>query len=193
MSHEGIAEIPAAIRDEMRGRSWHEHLCCPSFDALRLLTLRHRGFDGSVQRGELIVAAEVAHEVVQIFEQLFAADFPIERMQRIDRYAGDDDASMAANNCSAFNFRVVEGTDRLSYHALGLAIDINPVQNPWLRPSLGRVDPLAGREYLDRTHVRPGMIVPAGPVVAAFAAAGWRWDGELAAGPDYHHFCKPPR
>ncbi|MEY4578564.1 MAG: hypothetical protein RL701_3267, partial [Pseudomonadota bacterium] len=93
----GSAEIPSAIRDEMRGRSWHEHQSCPRFAALRLLTVRHRGFDGEVHRGELVVAAAVATEVVQIFERLFAADFPIERMQRVDHYAGDDDASMAAN------------------------------------------------------------------------------------------------
>jgi hypothetical protein len=98
---------------------------------------------------------------------------------------------MAANNCSAFNFRRVQGTNVLSHHALGLAIDINPCQNPWVRDA--RVDPPAARDYLDREHVRPGMIVRPGPVLAAFAAYGWYWGGDFNGMRDYHHFSKLPR
>jgi hypothetical protein len=186
----GHSEVPAAIRAAMRGVSWRDAPQCPPFEALRWLRLRHVGFDAAIHAGELIVHEELADQVVAIFEQLFAAGFPIARMQRIDDFAGDDDASMAANNCSAFNFRMVDGTRTLSQHALGRAIDINPVQNPWLRGA--RVDPEAGRSYLDRSDVRPGMIVRPGPVVEAFERAGWHWGGELAQ-PDYHHFSKPAR
>lgn len=183
----GIFDLSGAVRDEMRGVSWHEHPACPSLDSLRLLKLRHWGFDGASHEGELVVHATLAAEVLAIFERIFAARFPIQRMLRIDHYAGSDADSMAANNCSGFNFRVVEGTERLSQHALGHAIDINPVQNPWLRGSC--VDPEAGRAFLDRTQLRPGMIVRPGPVVAAFEDAGWHWGGD-AKSPDYHHFSK---
>lgn len=183
----GIFELSEAVREEMRGVSWHEHPACPSFDSLRLLKLRHWGFDGATHEGELVVHATLADEVLVVFERIFSAHFPIHSMRRIDHYAGNDHVSMAANNCSGFNFRVVDGSERLSHHALGQAIDINPVQNPWLRGA--RVDPEAGRSYLDRTQLRPGMIVRPGPVLAAFEAAGWSWGGDAAA-PDYHHFSK---
>ncbi|MET0385174.1 MAG: M15 family metallopeptidase [Polyangiales bacterium] len=187
----GIFSLPDGVRDEMRGRSWREDARCPRFDVLRLLRLRHWDFAGTEHVGELVVHADVADEVQGIFAQLFAAGFPIASMRRIDCFAGDDDASMAANNCSAFNFRPIQGTEVLSHHGLGLAIDINPVQNPWLRGE--RIDPPAGREYLDRSHVRPGMIVRPGPVLDAFSAAGWRWGGDVPGAPDYHHFSKLPR
>ena len=183
----GIFDLSAAVREKMRGVSWHEHPACPSFDSLRLLKLRHWGFDGAVHEGELVVHATLAHEVLTIFEQIYDASFPIHTMRRIDHYGASDPDSMAANNCSAFNFRVIEGTERLSQHALGQAIDINPIQNPWLRAP--RVDPEAGGAYLDRTNVRPGMITRPGPVTAAFEAAGWFWGGD-ARSPDYHHFSK---
>jgi len=182
-----IFDLSAEVRAEMRGVSWHDHPACPSFDSLRLLKLRYWGFDGATHKGELVVHSTLAAEVLAIFERIFAARFPIHCMRRIDHYGGSDPASMAANNCSAFNFRVIEGTERLSDHALGRAIDINPVQNPWLRGE--RIDPEAGRAYLDRATVRPGMIVRPGPVLDAFERAGWSWGGD-AASPDYHHFSK---
>lgn len=186
-----VLEIPDAIRAEMRGRSHHAVPECPPFAALRLIRMPHHGFDGRVHRGELIVAAQVAGAVVRIFERLFALSFPIARMERVDAFAGDDDASMAANNSSAFNFRVVAGSRVLSHHALGLAIDLNPLQNPWVRGA--RVDPPQGRAYLDRSDVRPGMIVRGGGVVEAFEAHGWHWGGEWPDAQDYHHFSARPR
>jgi len=186
-----ITEIPAPVCLEMHGRSWYDDPLCPAFSELRLVTLRHHTFDGSTQLGELVVHQRVADEVAQIFARLFALSFPIERMQRIDHYAGDDDVSMAANNSSAFNFRRIQGSPQLSHHALGLAIDLNPVQNPWVRDA--RVDPEAGRAYLARAQVKPGMIVEPGPVVATFLAHGWHWGGHFRDMQDYHHFSKLPR
>lgn len=183
--------ISEHVQQEMRGRSWHADPACPPFSELRLLQLSHHDFDGSVQLGELVVHADVADEVIAIFERLFAARFPIARMERVDRFGGSDEASMAANNTSAFNFRRVQGTNVLSHHARGLAIDINPVQNPWVRGD--RVDPAAGRAFLDRTQHRPGMIVRPGPVVSAFEAFGWYWGADFDDMQDYHHFSKLPR
>jgi poly-gamma-glutamate synthesis protein (capsule biosynthesis protein) len=185
----GVFEIPPHVRDEMRGVSWRDDEACPAFEALRLLKLRHHSFDGASVLGELVVHARVAAEVATIFERLFAAGFPLESLQRIEAFAGDDDASMAANNSSGFNFRKVQGTELLSQHAYGLAIDINPVQNPWLHA--GRIDPPGGRVFLDRRQLRPGMIVRPGPVVEAFEAAGWVWGGDVVEAPDLHHFSKP--
>jgi len=134
------------------------------------------------------VARSIADEIVVIFERLFVAQFPIERMQRIEAFGGSDAASMVANNSSAFNFRHVQGTSVLSHHALGLALDLNPIQNPWLRGA--NVDPEQGREYLDREQRRPGMIVEGDRVVEAFAAYGWDWGGDWRDMRDYQHFSK---
>ncbi|ACY18007.1 M15 family metallopeptidase [Haliangium ochraceum] len=176
---------------QMRDKSWREHPACPARSALALIHMNHWGFDERVHRGTLVVAAELAREIVQAFEQIFAARFPIERMTPVAEFGGDDEASMAANNCSAFNFRVIAGTERLSQHSFGNAIDINPVQNPWL--SGGRVLPEAGRAYIERAGQHPGMIVRPGPVTDAFDAVGWDWGGDWSDYKDYHHFAKQTR
>jgi poly-gamma-glutamate synthesis protein (capsule biosynthesis protein) len=181
-----VAAIPAAVREAMRGVSWHEDPRCPAFDDLALLTLPFRDMDGRDQVGELVVARDVADAVVWVFARLHAARFPIARMQRIDHHGGDDDRSMAANNCSGFNFRLVAGTTRLSNHALGRAIDINPVQNPWVRGDL--VLPEAGRAHLARDRDVPGLIRRPGPVTDAFDAIGWEWGGDWTTTKDFHHF-----
>lgn len=183
-----VLEIPENVQGDMRGCSWHDAPECPAFAALRLVRVSHHDFAGGVQLGELVVASSIAEEIVAIFERLFAAQFPIERMQRVDAFGGSDAASMAANNSSAFNFRRVQGTSVLSHHALGLAIDLNPIQNPWLRGA--HVDPEQGREYLDREQRRPGMIVSGDAVVEAFAAYGWDWGGDWRDMRDYQHFSK---
>jgi hypothetical protein len=183
-----VLPVPEPLRARMRGVSWRDDPRCPGFDDLALVDLPHWDFAGACQRGRLIVAAELAGEVVEVFAALFAARFPIARMAPVCEHGGDDDASMAANNCSAFNFRPILGSDRLSQHAFGRAIDINPVQNPMLKD--GGVQPAAGRAYLDRGDVRPGMIVRPGPVTDAFDAAGWTWGGDWTAFRDYHHFVK---
>jgi hypothetical protein len=162
-----IMEIPAHVQREMRGVSWQPVPDCPAFADLRLIALTHHSFVSSssgplgaeapMKTGELVVHHSVAREVVSIFARLFELGFAIERLERVDHYAGDDALSMAANNSSAFNFRRIEGTELLSQHALGLAIDLNPVQNPWVRGQ--RVDPELGRAYLNREDLRPGMIV----------------------------------
>ena len=173
----------------MRGASWREHERCPAFGALALVHVSHHGTDGAVHQGELVIAAAVADDVVRAFERIFAARFPIERMERIDAYGADDDRSMAANNSSGFCFRTVAGTEDLSLHAFGRAIDINPALNPYIKGEL--VCPPAARAYLDRADVRPGMIVRPGPVTDAFDAIGWEWGGDWTRAKDYHHFAMP--
>jgi D-alanyl-D-alanine carboxypeptidase len=163
------------------------HAGCPVGPAqLRLLRLSYWGFDGESRIGSLVVRDRVARDVVAVFRRLYAARFPIRRLRKVDAYRGSDDASMAADNTSGFNCRFVSGTRRWSQHAYGEAIDVNPVENPYVQGS--RVSPPTGRRYLDRSRVRPGMAVPGGLLVRAFEAVGWRWGGRWTGSRDYQHF-----
>jgi hypothetical protein len=150
---------------------------------LRTVAVSYWGFDGKPHVGRVVVAKGVAPGLVSVFRTLWRAKFPIRRLQPVSAYRGSDDASMAADNTSAFNCRFVGGTSRWSMHAHGEAIDVNPVENPYVRGST--VSPPAGRAYLDRTSSRPGMAVRGGVLVRAFAAAGWRWGASFG---DYQHF-----
>jgi hypothetical protein len=180
-----ISVLPADLRARMTGRSWHPG-CPVGLDDLRLVVVPYRDPGGVPRRGPLVVRADVAAAVLQVFVQLDAAHFPIERMQLIDDFGADDDASMAANNTSAFNCRVVSGTSTWSQHAYGTAIDINTRWNPWIHN--GRIDPPNGAAYVDRTLQQPGMIHDGDVVVRAFAAIGWEWGGNAQTVKDYQHF-----
>jgi D-alanyl-D-alanine carboxypeptidase len=153
---------------------------------LRLVRVSYWGFDGRGQVGAIVVRDRVARDVVTVFRRLYSRRFPIRRLRTVDAYRGSDDASMAADNTSAFNCRFVPGTRRWSQHAYGEAIDVNPVENPYVQGA--RVRPPRGRRYLDRSNVRRGMAVSGGPLVRAFAAVGWQWGGRWGASPDYQHF-----
>jgi hypothetical protein len=162
---------------------------CPVGPAqLRAVRLSYWGFDGRAHVGKLVVNRRVTRDVVTVFRHLHAARFPIRRMVPVAAYRGSDDASMAADNTSGFNCRAAVGstTGAWSVHAYGLAIDVNPVENPYLLG--GRVLPPAGRRYLDRTRRRRGMAVERGVLVTAFAEVGWKWGGRWTGSPDYQHF-----
>jgi hypothetical protein len=119
--------------------------------------------------------------------ELFGLRFPIRRMRLVDAYGADDHRSMAADNTSAFNCRFVAGTGRWSEHAYGHAIDVNPVENPYVTDG-GHVSPPAGAPYADRSRRAAGLIHRRGPVVAAFAKNGWKWGGNWSWPKDYQHF-----
>jgi hypothetical protein len=160
---------------------------CPVGPArLRRVRLSYWGFDGRARTGTLIVHASTVGNVTTVFRRLYVARFPIRRMRSVDAYGANDDRSMAADNTSAFNCRFVSGTRRWSMHAYGQAIDVNPVENPYV--SGRRVQPPAGRAYLNRSNVRPGMAVSGGILVRSFEAVGWRWGGRWRGTPDYQHF-----
>jgi len=167
--------------------SWHAG--CPIEPSqLRRVRLSHWGFDRKAHSGALVVNADAVGDLVRVFSRLYAARFPIQRMRPIDAYGGSDERSLAADNTSAFNCRYVigPGPRRWSAHAYGQAIDVNPVENPYLES--GRVHPRAGRAYLNRLNVRQGMAVRGGVLVRAFAAVGWSWGGRWRGTPDYQHF-----
>ena len=171
--------------------SWHPGCPVPIED-LRLLTLDFWGFDGKVYSGEMVVNHDVAKDVISVFRDLFGARFPIRRMRLADEYGGDDDRSMAANNTSAFNCRPVTGGSAWSEHSYGRAIDINPIQNPYVTGG-GTVLPPAGAAYVDRSLQAKGMIHPGDAVVRAFTSVGWGWGGTWSDPVDYQHFSSTGR
>jgi hypothetical protein len=191
-----ITPLPDDVRAEMIGVSWREG-CPVTLDELRLLKPRYLGFDGETRTGEIVVHHSAADDVAAIFEELYAAGFQIERMARIDAYGGDDDKSMAANNTSAFNCRPVAGRNKgFSRHAYGIAIDVNPKTNPFVRLGKGkggkdRVDPPGGEAYLDRTQKLPGLIVKGDAAYKAFTRRGFTWGGDWRTIKDYQHFQRP--
>ena len=171
--------------------SWREG-CPVPLDQLRLITLTHWGFDGRPRDGELVVHADVADDIVSVFDRIYAARFPIEQIRLVDEFGADDDRSMAANNTSAFNCRQAYGSDRWSEHAYGRAIDINPVQNPYVTRS-GQVLPPNGAPHRYRDPATVGLIVSGDAVTKAFARIGWGWGGNWSSGKDYQHFSSSGR
>ncbi len=166
--------------------SWRPGCPVPP-EQLRRVTLTHWGFDGTTHTGTVDVHQDHADAVIEVFRQLFALGFPIERMEPVDVYGGSDDASMAVNNTSAFNCRAVTGGTTYSQHSYGWAIDINPRQNPYVT-SGGTVLPPEGAAYTDRSDAQPGMILAGDAVVQAFESIGWSWGGYWSDPNDYQHF-----
>ena len=166
--------------------SWRSG-CPVGPEDLRKLQLSYWGFDEHAHTGALVVHADEADDVIAVFRRLYDRRFPIRRMEPVDVYGGSDEASTEADNTSGFNCRnaVASGPPQWSAHAYGRAIDVNPVENPYILN--GRVLPPAGSAFRDRSAVRPGMAVRGGELVAAFASVGWSWGGGWA-NPDYQHF-----
>lgn len=181
-----IARLDAGWRERVTGSSWRPG-CPVGLDDLRVVTVRHVDFAGAAVDGVLVVHRTVAASVARVFGRLYAARFPVRRIQPVDDFGADDDASTAADNTSGFNCRRVEGTTRWSNHAGGRAVDVNPVENPFVRADGSVLDPAAA-PFVDRRTVRPGMAVPGGVLVRAFAAEGWGWGGRFRTTPDYQHF-----
>ncbi len=156
--------------------------------ALRMLHVSYWGFDGKAHTGRIVVNEGVVAGVVTVFRRLYEERFPIREMVPEDAYHGNDNAAAAADDTSGFNCRyaVASGPPRWSVHAYGEAIDVNDVQNPYVDGNT--IIPPAGAAYLDRGNVRPGMAVPGGELVEAFASVGWYWGGRWATTPDYQHF-----
>lgn len=156
---------------------------------LRYLTLAHHTFDGGAELGELVVNVSVVDELRTVFQSLWDANYPVMSMRLIDDFDGDDLASVRANNTSAFNCRPVVGGSGSGWsrHAYGVAIDLNPLWNPYVRN--GAAVPTESEPWVDRTVVQPGLIGPDDPAVAAFERAGWTWGGRWNS-PDYQHFVR---
>jgi hypothetical protein len=164
--------------------SWHAGCPAPP-SALRVVFLRYWGFDSQPHTGALVVHSWVVDPVVAAFRAMYEQRFPIERMDPVEAFGGSDDASMAANNTSAFNCRAVTGGTGFSQHSNGGAIDINPALNPYVTGST--VLPARGANYLDRSRAVDGMLLPRSSPVLSFGFLGWGWGGNWASPKDYQH------
>ncbi len=185
--HGRAERIDVATRERMSGVSWHPG-CPVGFGELRLLTVTHWGFDGEVHRGRLVVNRDAAAAMLGAMRSLYRLGYPIRRMRLVDAYGADDHRSMDADNTSAFNCRFVAGSGGVwSEHAYGRALDLNPLENPYVTAS-GYVSPPAGAPYKDRSLRAKGLIHRGGRVVRAFAAVGWEWGGDWPWPKDYQHF-----
>jgi hypothetical protein len=191
-----VSPLPAGLAAEMRGTTWQPG-CPVALRGLRLLMLRYWGFDGQVHQGPMVVNQAVAGQVVSVFRRLFQARFPIQQLHLAVQYRPDqDDPNDTRNYTDGFNCRPVVTARgplfRWSQHAYGLAVDINPIQNPYVA-SDGYVRNNHARPYRDRSLRRPGMIHSGDAVVRAFAAVGWGWGGSWKGAKDYMHFSSTGR
>ncbi len=164
--------------------------CRVSYDDLRYVRILYIDFDGGSQEGELMVHRKVAGDVIDIFYKLYQKQYQLASVKLVDDFGqpGDDGNSMRANNTSSFCYRQVTGSSHLSWHSFGAAIDINPLQNPYMNK--GRVSPEEAREYLDRKDKRPHMIDHSDYCYKVFIDHGWKWGGDWNGDKDYQHFYK---
>jgi len=181
-----VSRIDARTRELMAGKSWRPG-CPVGFADLRLVELTYWGFDHVAHRGRLVVHRWYARSIVRVFRRLYDTSFPIRKMVLVDRFGADDHRSMRADNTSAFNCRYRAGVCcTWSQHAYGKAIDVNPVENPFIWN--GGFSPPNGEPYLDRSLHRRGMIHRHDTAWWAFHAAGWTWGGDWNGDKDYQHF-----
>ncbi|WP_440071476.1 M15 family metallopeptidase [Streptosporangium sp. OZ121] len=186
------ATVTPVSPDQLR-YSWRRG-CPVQPDDLRMISMTYWGFDGRPHTGKMVINESVADQVVSVFRKLYGQRFPIRRMQPVEVYKGSDDASMAADNTSAFNCRRVGTTGNWSQHAYGLAIDVNTRENPYIHPYPGgTVDPPNAKGYVRRPLDRPGVINPGDNVVRAFEKIGWGWGGSWSTSKDYQHFSQNGR
>lgn len=185
--------INDAIFARMQGKSFKQNCTMPRA-SLRYLRVLHRNTEGKTQLGEIVCNQSIANDLLDIFRKLYEAGYKIERITLIDDYNADDETSMRANNTSCFNFRVVSGTTKLSKHSQGLAIDINPLYNPYIHLNNGKVEPATGKPYAyNRANLRNVKV----PIIDTkdlcyrlFIQHGFRWGGAWKTVKDYQHFEK---
>ena len=179
------------LKAYITGKSYQENDRIGYTD-LRHVIVQYVDFNGQSCEGELIVNVQVADDILAIFKDLYDASYPIEKIRLVDEYNADDDASMADNNTSAFNYRTIDGTDELSDHGYGIAVDINPLYNPYVRTGFGERDvlPVNAAAYADRTAEFAYKIVKDDICYQAFISRGWKWGGEWDSPVDYQHFYK---
>jgi len=184
-------EIPDEIFARMEGNSFKAD-CTTKRSSLRYVRVLHMGFDGMTHIGELVVNKKIAEDMIDIFSELYSAGYAIEKMHLVDDYGADDNLSMADNNTSSFNFRWVNGSSTLSRHALGMAIDINPLYNPWIYELDGVpvTDPPGGAPYIDRTVDCEYIIDHDDLFYQLMIEHGFTWGGDWSTSKDYQHFSK---
>lgn len=178
------------VFERMAGRSYKKECTIPRSE-LRYVKVLHRNADGDILLGELVVHARIADRIVRIFKELYEAAYPIERMVLVDDYAADDNLSMEANNSSAFNYRTIPTGGRLSAHSRGVAIDINPRYNPYVKRRKDGslfIAPTSGAKYVNRAGEYPYKITREDLCCRLFLENGFEWGGDYRSCKDYQHF-----
>jgi len=194
--HAHISKITPEIKERMvRGDSWREG-CPVPLSNLRYLTMDYLNFDGEYSQGEMVVHADVADEVVEIFQHLYSMNYAIHKMELVSNYGANDWQSIEADNTSAFNCRPVTGKKKKwSKHAYGKAIDINPIANPYISKS-GHISHKASQVYRKRRHrdiynfADRALLLANDPATKLFKSYGWKWGGDWRSIKDYQHFVK---
>ena len=189
--HASIEPLSTPLQAELNGRFWHPGCPLP-LARLRVLTVSHWGFDGRVHAGQLIVNEDVAGPLRRVFRRLYKLRFPIRHMRLADAYGPSRSQPADGDISGSFECRQAvpspcsggTGTGSWSEHAYGEAVDLNPVENPYVGCS--RTRQRSSLPYLDRSRLRPGMVTPA--VVRAFRSIGWGWGGAWTGSKDYMHF-----
>lgn len=184
-----IEPIPDDIFEKMQGKSYKENCTVPR-EELRYLHILHVGFDNNTHEGELIVNKRIAEDVLDIFKELYKAGYQIEKVRLIDEYNAQDELSMRDNNSSAFNFRYISYSTTLSKHAMGLAVDINTLYNPYIKQVDGRlnIEPANAVQYVDRNRQFPHKIDHDDQCYKLFTKYGFEWGGDWEDSKDYQHF-----
>ena len=184
--------IPDSIWTRMQGRSYPQK-CGIARSELRYLELSHYDFDGEEHIGQMVCNRQIADDLLYIFRKLYEAEYPIARMRLIDDYDASDQRSMADNNTSCFCYRRIAGSETLSQHSRGMAVDVNPLYNPCLYVRSGRVLPPEGKPYAHNRSKRKditGMIDASDLCYRLFISRGFRWGGSWRSLKDYQHFEK---
>ncbi len=184
-----ISDIPDDIFDKMWGKSYKED-CTIKREELSYVHILHKDFEGNTKVGELVVNKLIAQDVLEIFKELYQAEYQIEKVKLIDEYDADDEASMSDNNSSAFNFRYISYTTTISNHGKGLAIDINPLYNPYVKEVNGNIsiEPSNSVDYVDREREFPHKIDKDDLCYKLFIEHGFEWGGDWSSAKDYQHF-----
>ena len=190
----GVSEVSEKVKIRMiAGHSWHEG-CPVHWRDLRYLRMRYIDFDGKERTGEMIVHKSVAKEVTAIFEKLYKAKYPIRQMRLVSDFGGSDWKSIETDNTSAFNCRNATGSKKWSKHSYGRAIDLNPLENPYISRN-GHIAHKASQKFRKRRHQNSSaadraVLLQDAPAVEIFKAHGWKWGGEWKRVKDYQHFSK---
>lgn len=179
--------VPDAIKTKMQGKSMSDNATI-GFDELRYLTVFHYDYEGNIKKGELVCNKAIANDLLFIFRALFSKAYPINSIRLVDDFDASDEASMQANNTSCFNYRTVARSKTLSKHAFGMAVDINPFENPYVKGSF--VQPSTAGVYVDRNKDFPHKIDEEDFCKEVFESFGFRWGGHWRSVKDYQHFEK---
>ena len=192
-----IEPISEELKEKMRGKSYASDIdeTIVNFDMLRHVVIKYNDFDGNTADGELVCNELIAQDLLEIFKELYENGYMLEEVSLIDKYDADDDTSMEANNTSCFNYRLVDRSTKLSYHAYGLAIDVNPLYNPYVEYGKGEggsdyICPTQSVPYAYRDKEFPYKIDENDLCYKLFKQHGFIWGGDWNSCKDYQHFEK---